>query len=332
MFYITIQTVFLHTLLFYTTMSMDLLKLAKSIFLPPDSAQLVASYGDLTNNQIVNLLTESFKATLQKESINGYKMLYDTSYLVLMHPNDYKDRELALGVVTQVAVNVFYEIIETHKHKYKDYVPMGNYWHFQYSPCEHFQDNDIKIGQPLVISTLTTTKTWNQLSQQSLRVSKIANNSKYEKYDINPVIFRNLDVIDKGVFKIKFNAELSQLAIPPKPDNGGFAHIRYTLGSLQYTYIMIDSEIKITLKTESTITGSNILAIDVPTQGLEKEHALIRYDEATNSFKIAAYANTIVNENSLPTSTKGEAPLWQPLGKQSSIMLGWFNLKFESLV
>ncbi|MFN8357747.1 MAG: hypothetical protein U0Y10_25025 [Spirosomataceae bacterium] len=311
---------------------MDFLKLAKSIFLPNDSGKTHASQSNLSNNQIVSLLTDSFKTTIQKESITGHKLLYDTSYLILMHPDDYKDRELALGVVTQVAVNVFYEIIEKQKPLYKDYVPMGNYWHFQYSPCAHFQEIEIKPGHPLVMSTLTTTKTWNQLTQQSLRVSRIANHSRYEKYDINPAIFRNLDVVDKGIFKIKFNPELSQLTAPPKANQSGFAQLSYTLGSMQYTYVMMDAEIKVTLKTDSTIAGSHILAIDVPNQGLAKEHALIRYDEVGRSFQIAAYANTLVNEKNIPLSIKGETPQWEALSPQSSIMLGWFNLKFESLL
>ncbi len=68
----------------------------------------------ISNNLILSLMKDGFLKTIEKESMSGRRMLYDTSFLILMHPDDYADRELALPVVTQEIVNLFYELIESY--------------------------------------------------------------------------------------------------------------------------------------------------------------------------------------------------------------------------
>lgn len=279
----------------------------------------------ISNNLILSLMKDSFLKTIEKESMSGRRMLYDTSFLILMHPDDYADRELALPVVTQEIVNLFYELIEARSKEYKNFLPMGKYWYFQFSPSEKFNDIGISIGQPEIFGTLASVKGWNEISGQQLRVSKIANNSKYDRFDVNPEIFKNIDVFARGVFRIKINSELTHLASVPKPEGQGYATLEYIVNAVKYTYLMIEAEIIITRKTDSTPDTTNILAIDIKGQGLEKEHARIKYKDDSNTFEISAfYDNVIVNQKQIPLF-----PHVEILPKEASIMLGWFNVKFK---
>lgn len=283
----------------------------------------------LSNNDIISLLKASFLNTVEMESITDRRMMYDVSFLILMHPQDYADRELALPILTQEAVNIFYETIDENKANYKNFIPIGNNWFFQYSPSEKFGDIEISLGEPMILGTLVALKnSWGNISGKQLRVSKIANNSKYDRFDINPEVFKNLDVFARGVFRIKINSDLMQLSKPPKSEGESYASISYIKDGQEFTYSMTETEIIITLKNELTPNATNILAIDVLGLGLKINHIRVKYDETQNIFSIITNENDVViNEKKIPI-----APHIEPLPDQASIMLGWFNLKFKRTI
>ena len=281
----------------------------------------------LSNNDLITLLRKSFIETIQFESIKDRRLLYDVSFLILIHPDDYAKRELALPIVTQEAVNMFYEIIEDNKSKYKNFLPAGNNWFFQYTPTEKFDITNIEKGRPFIISTLSALKTnWGNISGKAITVSIIANNSKYERFDINPEIFKNLDVFARGIFRIKINSELTHLSSPPKVEGEAYATLKYIDGGMEYTYNMQDSEITLTLKTESTPMASNILAIE--SRDLKKNHARIKYIAEEDRFEITTeFDDVVVNQKPINQLTGKEN-----LPNEASIMLGWFNIKFKKVV
>ncbi len=283
---------------------------------------------ELTNNDIVSLLEKCFINSIETESIRDLTLTFDVSFLVLMHPSDYASRETALPLVTSDIISIFYKKIYSKKNKYEKMKISGNNWFFQYSPTESFEGTPISIGKPLVFGTLVGLKSdWGQISAKRLRVSKVANNSKYDSFDINPEIFKNIDVLARGVFKIKIDTEsLTPPTSTLRAIGHGYAEITYTIKGTKYTYTMLEKEISITRKSDSTPDAKNsILAIDVQNQGLENEHVRIKYNEKKDTFEITAfYDNVFINQKQIPVDPHSET-----LPDEASIMLGLFNIEFK---
>ncbi len=282
--------------------------------------------GSLSNDDIKALFLDSFANSIEYRSMKGNRMLYDLSYTMLMHPKDYAEKELDLPIITKVAVNSFYDTIEKNKDKYPDFMPTGNNWSFQYSPIERFEDREIALGEVLIIGTPVALK--REKIGKFLTVSIVSNNSKYDRYDINPEAIIGLDIQARGMFWVKINPDLTRLVKPPKSAAECYANIKYIMAGSEWTYPMIETEIIISLKNESMANATNVLAIDVQGQGLKNNHARIRYDEANDRFEIVANAEgVLVNEKAIPLY-----PYAESLPDKASIMLGWYNVKFERVI
>lgn len=292
----------------------------------------------LTNQALVNQILASFKETVDRESFNK-RMMYDCSYLVLMRPEDYHRTELRLAGITEGVLDEFYEYIQLKKTEYPKFDPIGNFWDFQYCPAEVGIDNkEIEPGSIQVISAPTSEKSWVELSSEQIKVSVSSKHSKYSKYDLNPNTFANIDILSKGHFRIKFNRDLlGNAAAPASAPNhinkasvvgDKLATIQFVINKQRYSFPMKEKQLKITKAIEGLVSTSTLLCINEPSGSLQKEHMMIKYDEASKGFYIALFADAFVNEQRLQLSRAGENPVWHSLKNESAIVCGIFQIDF----
>ena len=91
-----------------------------------------------------------------------------------------------------------------------------------------------------------------------------------------------------------------------------------------------EKQLKITKAIEGLTSTSTLLCIDEPSQSLQREHLMIKYDDAARAFYIALFAPAFVNEQSLQVSQAGAPPMWHPLKNNSTIVCGIFQLDFKA--
>lgn len=295
----------------------------------------------LTNQSLVDLVVASFKETIERESFNK-RMMYDCSYLILMRPEDYKRAELRLAGITEGILDEFYDYIDSMKAQYPRYEPIANFWDFQYCPSDKGVDNsDIEPGSVQVISAATSEKSWVELSSEQIKVSISSKHSKYSKYDLNPNTFANIDILSKGHFRVKFKKDFlgEQPAVAPAPAVASksaapqsLATIQFVLDKDRYSFQMREKQLKITKAIEGVPSTPTLLCINEPSGSLQKEHILIRYDDAARAFYIALYADAYINEQKLSLSFPGQNPVWHPLKNDSTIVCGIFQLDFKGHV
>nr|WP_262915315.1 hypothetical protein [Niabella ginsengisoli] len=268
-------------------------------------------------------------------------MMYDCSYLILMRPEDYHHAELRLAGITEGILDEFYEHINERKSQYPRYDPIGSFWDFQYCPAEKGVDNnDIEPGSVQVVSAPTSEKSWMELSSEQIKVSVSSKHSKYSKYDLNPNTFANIDILSKGHFRVKFNKELfatepsttsgSNTSVTPKKDK--LATIQFVINKQRYSFPMREKQLKITKAVEGLTSTTTLLCINEPSGSLQKEHVMIKYEEAARMFYVALFADAFVNEQKLELSRMGEAPVWHPLKIESTIVCGVFQIDFKAEV
>lgn len=293
----------------------------------------------LTNQVLVNQVVASFKETIERESFNK-RMMYDCSYLILMRPEDYHHAELRLAGITEGILDEFYSHINEMKNQYPRYDPIGSFWDFQYCPAEKGVDNaEIEPGSVQVVSAPTSEKSWMELSSEQIKVSVSSKHSKYSKYDLNPNTFANIDILSKGHFRVKFNKELfaseanttsanTNTSVTPKKDK--LATLQFVINKQRYSFPMREKQLKITRAVEGLTSTATLLCINEPSGSLQKEHVMIKYEEAARLFYIALFADAFVNEQKLELSRIGETPVWHPLKNESTIVCGIFQLDFKA--
>lgn len=295
----------------------------------------------LTNQALVDQILVSFKETVERESFNK-RMMYDCSYLILMRPEDYKHAELRLAGITEGILDEFYDYIDQRKDQYPRYEPIGSFWDFQYCPAERGVDNsEIEPGTIQVVSTPTSEKSWSELSSEHIKVSVSSKHSKYSKYDLNPTTFANIDILSKGHFRVKFRtAFLGDFTSVQAPAAGSrnsappdkLATIQFVLNKQRYSFPMREKQLKITKAIDGMTSTATLLCINEPSGSLQKEHIMIRYEEAARAFYIALFADAFVNEQKLELSRVGENPVWHSLKSVSTIVCGIFQLDFKAAV
>lgn len=304
------------------------IQILKDIFLPNKTVKISTK---VSNNMLLQELKNCFKMSLEEQSMEG-QMLYDSNFLILLHPENYTEREQTFPFVVKGAINNFYKIIKDHRKKMQDtdlFIPPTDVWYIQFSPRDNFGEIEIKKGEILMISTFATNKFNFNSSTTNIRVTiKGRLSNVYESLNINTEAFKGVEILAHGLFSQKFDEKLNEIAELPKSRGSGLAELKYVIGIQEITYTMDENEIIITRNKTNTINTPHILAID--SDNISDQHARIKYDAHINKFFIAAFAKTTINEVEI-TLSKGGDVVWKPLDNNSSILLGWFGLKFKSL-
>lgn len=258
----------------------------------------------------------------------GRRMLYPTSFNVLLNPQDLEEINETLPFLVQEVSVRMEEIIDKYKKKsrYTNFEAPSRNWFFQFSACESFspsgkpEDNIIiERHAPYIIGALYSTAIGSNNVREAgnLKMSlKPKNSETYAKYDINPNAFLGIDSLGTGIFKIKIKGDLQ-----PSAENTvtGSNEIYAKIHFDGLVFEMIDKEIIISQKAGQQQLKSNILLIEAP--HVKDSHARIRYDSSSKRFSIAAFHFIRVNEAEIPVSS-ARNPIWFDLPPVANILVG----------
>ena len=298
--------------------------------LDPDARQNVSK---ITNKVLLRELVTHFKQSMGELSV-GRRILYPMSFNILMHPDDYSITKESLPFVLPEVISHFYAEIKNEKKKYLDgvnYAPPALYWFFQFSACRFNEDdpneNIIERGKIITTGSLTTfdihkVQASGMRSEANMQLSVKCQNSNINDNNINMNALLGMDILGEGAYRFDFDNDMNEdtnSIIASSTLNGKiWATLRWTEDNRWKEYQMRDTYIDVSGQTD-TRGGRNICHIN--NGAVTISHVQIRYDKATQTFQLAAWAKTRLNEREVPLSF-GSTPSWVPLPKfNSSIFL-----------
>jgi hypothetical protein len=312
----------------------------------------------VTNDRILAEIIRCFEASLNRESI-GSSLLFDASYVIVLHPTSYNERLAALPVIVNEAVKAFYAAIDRRKGKDGRIVTVASHWHFKFGPGTEFGGRPIGLSDVEVVGSLTGAS----LENDSLNATPIGGNLKatrkvkntnvYEKMDLNLPAFSHIDFREAGAFAVRIDPDRLQteaikseksapapkgppsapapVSAKPTVPSGTLARLDCYVAdqNTEETYWMNDREVVIAREEPDNAAFANYIRLKSPY--VSNPHARIRYDATAGQFQLASFSrhetrlNERVVERSEPTR-----PVWVALPSPSQILLnGVVTLSFS---
>ena len=287
---------------------------------------------ELTNQILLDELVAHFDYVMKIKSV-GKRLLYPMSFNILMHPDDYNSTKESFPFILPEVVSAFYKSIKRKKKAYPNYSHPASYWFFQFSACQikskDGEEDFIKRGEIVTTASLTTfdirkAQQEGVRSEANVQLSVKCTNSKTDASNINMEALLGMDILSEGVFTFDFDETLNEdttlISATTDKQRKGWATLRWAAedgSGNNKVYDMFDAYIEISGKAE-TRTSSNIVRIN--SDAVMKQHVLIKYDPSKQTFLLAAFAKTRLNEREVPLSTVG-APQWVTLAKFNSHIL-----------
>lgn len=287
---------------------------------------------ELTNQILLDELVDHFNQVMDKKSV-GRRLLYPMSFNILMHPDDYNSTKESFPFVLPEVVSAFYGSIKKKSSTYHNGVnnaPPATYWFFQFSACQikakDGVEDFIKRGKIVTTGNLTTfdirkAQQGGIRSEANVHLSVKCQNSNTNDNNINMDALLGMDILSEGSYSFNFDKTLNEdttlISALNDKQRKGWATLRWAAedGSGSYkVYDMFDAYIEISGKTE-TRTTSNVVKIN--SDAVIRQHVLIKYDQATQTFLLAAFAKTKLNTREVPLSSVG-SPQWVTLAKFNS--------------
>lgn len=292
----------------------------------PESDPKSPKVSKVTNKVLLKELVTHFEQSMEELSV-GRRLLYPMSFNILMHPDDYNLTKESLPFVLPEVVSQFYAVIKREVKRYGDgvnYAPPATYWFFQFSACQFGGDDDglIERGKIITAGSLTTFDIQKAQggvrSEANVQLSVKCQNSNTNENNINMEALLGMDILGEGTYKFNFdknmNEDTNAISASAGTQEKGWATLRWSEGATNKTYTMLDTYIDISGSAE-TRKGRNICPIQ--SDAVTVSHVQIRYDQAAQTFQIAAWAKTRLNSREMPLST-GSTPNWLPLPKFNS--------------
>lgn len=296
---------------------------------PASSAKQKYTISKVTNKVLLKELVAHFEQSMDELSV-GRRLLYPMSFNILMHPDDYNMTKESLPFVLPEVVSQFYAVIKREKNKYHDgvnYAPPATYWFFQFSACQ-FGEKDgreslLERGKIITTGNLTTfdirkAQNGGIQSEANVNLSVKCQNSKVNDNNINMEALLGMDVVSEGTYMFNFDNNLSEdaktIASSSTTQDKGWATLRWSDGATDKIFTMRDTYIDVSGSAE-TRKGRNICKI--MNDAVSVTHVQIRFEQATQTFQIAAFAKTRLNTREVPLSTGG-IPNWIALPKFNS--------------
>ena len=293
----------------------------------PDDEKQKSKSSKITNKILLKELVDHFDEQMEELSV-GKRLLYPMSFNILMHPDDYNTTKESLPFVLPEVVSAFYALIKEKRNKYPNWAPPATYWFFQFSACQigglDGQEDFIKRGQIITTGSLTTFDI-NQAhlhTESNVHLSVKCQNSNVNENNINMEALLGMEILSEGSYTFNFDKNLSEdassISAGTNKPRKGWATLRWVAANGNYNvYDMLDNYIDISGKAE-TRTTRNIVKIQ--SDAVMVQHVQIKYDQAAQTFSLAAYAKTRLNAREVPLSTGG-VPQWMPLSQNSKIFL-----------
>ena len=311
-----------------------------------EPTQTEVNVKEITNSDLWNDILGLFNHGMARESV-GSRLLYPMSFYILMHKDDYEDRQKALPVLVQEIVKEFYNLIKQKEDEYQNVEPISKKWVFQFSPCQfdssiESEDKDVfSVSRGKIISTCelyndNIDHVEDLLIDRNIKVSIKCNNSNVIKTaNLNLKALAGVDILEEGFYTIKFDEsyikttikeDSSRVLSPVRVDNKPFATLSYDTGSHIIKYPMNSPSISIS-GTNDTRRDPSIIKLE--SANLINSHVLIRLNDG--KFEMCAFAETRKNEVPVPISEPGK-PIWIPLADNSDILMNEeIQVKFNKL-
>lgn len=301
-----------------------------------------------SNQRIVDKAEKAFMKVLEQRSMDD-QMLYDCNFMIAVPTEHYDVVSVAAPLIAKTIVRRFYKVIKSNLKKRPNYTPISSYWNFEFISKEiigDLEDSGIEI-----ISQLTTEESWSDTLSNKDSIGKISLNGKhsnYSRWNINPDVLKNIDILERGKVRIPFNKELefvenstnfshqrpqssapSQASNPPVEE---LAKLYFDENGKRMEFPMRRVMIWIgrALSGDDKATYEKLF-IQTQNTSLRHEHFYIRYEQRENRFYIATFAPTIVNSELMQVSSSREHLVWIPLKQYSRIECGTYKIEFKAL-
>lgn len=280
-----------------------------------------------------------FKNEFKKKTTRR-SILYPTSFLIYLHPQDYSEQEQDFMQTVIDAVEDFYEYIYL-KLKAPDYKPHATHWLFQFCSftgisVEHKEEEitEVPKGEIFIISDTFPVdfSGENVLGEGNVKGTLHAKNSEKE-LAINPEVFFAITKLEKDKWRIDWkNEDFRRGKISNNPVSYGKSQnleaesyaaltcgekFMGTAGKKGVKYFMTDKLIEISGKNDMR-PGRHIAKID--SDKVIDSHIQIKYIPELKKFQLAAFGDVKLNERPVERSNGGNI-YWKDLFDNSDIFI-----------
>ena len=296
----------------------------------PDTTKSKPKGSKVTNKILLKELTDHFNEQMEELSV-GRRILYPMSFNILLHPDDYNATKESLPFVLPEVVASFYASI---KRKKEEFVSGVNFaapatdWFFQFSACQVTErdgkEDFIKRGEVITTGNLThfdihKAQQNGVRTEANVHLSVKCQNSSINDNNINMEALLGMEILSEGIYSFQFDKNLNEdttliVAASDLPSKG-LATLRWAGNDgHDRVFDMHAMYIEISGKADKR-SSSNICHID--SDAVSTQHVQIKYEQATQTFSLAAYGKVRLNSREVPVSVGGN-PQWVPLAKSHS--------------
>ena len=336
---------------------MNIVEIVDKIFAPKEPSISDANRDkkrDLKYRQVLlDKIFEHFKERFEEESTDE-DISYPVSFVIYLHPQDFKVREENFDKDVIASVTKFYRHINKHlANPNDDFLPDSSYWLFQFVNFEGLafiegRDGEIlevKKGEVVIVSSCRTTDfiTDNVQSGGNVKSTYYPKGSA-QNYDVShesllsmidklPNYKRRLKYFDDDRKKEKVTGKLVLPNSIQNTENEAYAILTCWEkfigrdGSTGTQYFMVDKLISISGKDDMRNMARHIAKVN--SDSVMDSHVQIKYIPETQQFKLAAFGNTKLNERVVELSSGGNIH-WKDLSNNSDIFVNdEINIAFK---
>ena len=180
----------------------------------------------ISNERILHDIIACFDQSLARETV-GTRLLFDSHFLVILHPAAYEERLAALPVIVDEAVRTFYDHLKQRKRPQDTIVPVAEHWYVKFGPGKEYNGKVIGPGDMEVIGSLSGNAVGGDPMKPAPPAArpmnvkatrKVKNTNVYSTLDTNMLAFSHIDFRESGAFAVKIDFEQFVEPVPaPTP-------------------------------------------------------------------------------------------------------------------
>ena len=323
---------------------------AETIFHPSDGRK-DNKKGLAYRQVLLDLIFNHFEKRFEEETTT-ISISYPVSFVIYLHPQDYKKREANFGRDVIDAVTLFYRYINKQlDHPNDNYQPDSANWLFQFvnfkglsSIESRYGDvKEVKEGEAVILSDIRATDFSRDNTQASSNIKSTfhAKDSAKRYADNNESLISLIDRLPNYKFSLKYlDDDRKKGKVTGKPTSSGknqqLVSDAYAILHCSEKFIGRDIKgerflmyyrlIEISGKNDAR-SGTYIAKID--SDKVLTSHVQIKYIPETQQFQLAAFGNIKLNERNVELSSGGDIH-WHHLPNNSDIFINnEINVRFK---
>lgn len=307
----------------------------KSLLVPSDGETPVPDRSrDLSRQDLLDALMKHFSDQMRLETTR-VSLLFHTSYVIYLRQSDYERISPGFQITVNDAVTIFLECVKNMMDKYPNYKPHAKYWVFQLvgipdgTAIDGVPDDEMASGTVFIKSSIFAVDDYSSGDAGGGRIvttMHTVNSMKAMPNAMNLSALPGLIQLDKDKYRIRFDPEnllgFGLEAVPAeeplsKPvaritaDDGRF----FSDGRTFTVYQMKGDSVRISGRNAVMQRGIDTLCVD--SEEVMNPHVVIRRDQHSGMFSLAAVGPTKLNERTvMPGITS-----WTPLPDNSVILI-----------